>query len=293
MDISLHLEAEGLTKFPLKANKLILGLSSTYFKHLFETSPIDQDEFVLKGISGKTLVKVLEFLHNGSTTFWHKKSAENFLEAAEILGLVLVNSGIENESEIEQTNQLFKQISKCVSLGFETKQSKKIGSTASSSVSSSVPIKADKKSGMSGDYWQCQACQYWCFRDSDIRRHEAKSKCFSDTSDTASNASFLSSNSSINPIRDNKISGISNYYWRCQDCQYWTFRKSDISQHKAKHSTEEIQESLARQWRTTRMKRARALKRSGVCGSYYQCNKCTYWAYKKQVVKKHQQNVKH
>ena len=313
LDITLQVELESGQMVKFKANKLILKISSTYFEQLFESYPEEQDFFLLTGIDGFMLLKVLEFTHNGSTSFAHQHASERFLQTGKYLGLKfldhkdVIDAEEKREAEVEETNQLFKQISKCISLGYETQeqQQKKNGgslnsskdsaledcsiSSDSTSSSSSSPIKATKRFGMSGEYWQCQDCQYWCFRDGDIRRHEARNKCQT----KSSSSSTTSSKSSSTPIKAMKVTGSCGDYWRCQDCQYWSFRKNDIRQHENLHKVETDQTRVAKVLRRSYKIRTRALKRAGVCGSYYQCNKCSFWDYKKQGVRRHQENKKH
>ena len=37
-----------------------------------------------------------------------------------------------------------------------------------------APIHALLKRGICGRFWQCRRCNYWCYTDPEIRRHEAK-----------------------------------------------------------------------------------------------------------------------
>ena len=134
-DIVLRLnsqENDGTPPLEFLANKLSLRLASPFFAELIASCPEDQQGVLnISGIQGSLLLKVLEFIHFGSATFTRDSVADGFLGLVNSLGIQcfkqvrqIAPPAEETEEdhqdvEMEDTNQLFKQISITLSQEFE------------------------------------------------------------------------------------------------------------------------------------------------------------------------------
>ena len=100
------------------------------------------------------------------------------------------------------------------------------------------PIRAKKVKGICGDHWQCLDCQYWCYNDTDIRRHERRLRHISEeTADVAKKPKDDTRLKTMTPrkyalrARAKKLGGICGDYYQCQGCPYWNYNRKTVRAH--------------------------------------------------------------
>ena len=119
-----------------------------------------------------------------------------------------------------------------------------------------APIRAERVQGECGadQWWQCRDCQYWCYSDADIRRHERRLGHLSTTIESGDPGAGLSG--------------------------YGVFAKNGNAR------------KAADSGRVYKL-RTRSQRLGGICGDYYQCRCCRYWNYSPQGVRVHQRKMGH
>ena len=332
LDVTVHLG--GKTFF---GNRLIMATMSSYFQQTLAGHPEQNPVINLsKGaaIDQEAFERIMEFLHKGFVSLDTEVQAGKFMSLARSLGVrnwyslkskpklsldltltspVASTDPSEADTDIEDDNDddgteevstILRQISFAVSMSRSNNDndsgvdSKSVAdSLESSSKRPLAPIRAKRVKGICGDHWQCLDCQYWCYNDKDIRRHERRLRHVSEDAENntqvskvdfqlSNTDSEMTSNDSDKTITES--SRVSETH-----SSKTTNTNSKMPMADSKMSKEDFRRLKSRAISKKYKLRARAQKLGGICGDYFQCQSCRYWNYSQEGVRIHQRRMRH
>lgn len=90
----------------IKAHKMVLSASSSYFQEIFTTTPCPHPVIIMKDVPLKDLRKILEFMYKGEINV-SKQEITSLLIVAEVLhvrGLAQIDTNIEEEPQPSTSN---------------------------------------------------------------------------------------------------------------------------------------------------------------------------------------------
>lgn len=295
-DVLLQLSEDPEAPFQFAANRLTLSLASPWFAQLFQGQLQKQDQrqpscYELSGFRGSALLKVLEFVHLGSVTFKTEPDARRFVQTANTLGIQYFQvrhfHQVQKAQKVQHVQEVQhdKQIQNVQEVQHVQEQDQQVYHVkdAQPLVENAQLVQKDDLIEKSEDFQEIM--------------EEETNELFKQISLTLSQEfealDKLSSAQGEIPNSSND-SGFEEDRTAMSSALSSTFSLESPSPCSRSCPSVIGIGSNRRSRRTSQYKiRARALRRHGICGDYFQCQRCSYWSYQKHGIRRHQESRKH